>query len=157
MAKLRHQMTDNVQMLGNAALMERPKVAFLSSRRVAPAAVMRCYDWATEMRGGGCGATAWRAADRDGLGARDVAERTDGVSRGDQRGADAGCVAVFARRRQGVEGYGGEAQQLDSRPLRRGGLRIARSKRFARASRCRPPASPLPSPLKEVNGVTCQR
>ena len=58
MAKLRHQMTDNVQMLGNAALMERPKVAFLSSRRVAPAAVMRCYDWATEMRGGGCGATA---------------------------------------------------------------------------------------------------
>ena len=53
MAELRHQMTDNVQMLGNAALMERPKVAFLSSRRVAPAAVMRCYDWATGMRGGG--------------------------------------------------------------------------------------------------------
>ena len=45
-------------MLGNAALMERPKVAFLSSRRVAPAAVMRCYDWATGMRGGGRGATA---------------------------------------------------------------------------------------------------
>ncbi len=40
-------------MLGNAALMERPKVAFLSSRKVAPAAVMRCYDWATGMRGGG--------------------------------------------------------------------------------------------------------
>ena len=54
MPKLRHQMTDNVQMLGNAALMERPKVAFLSSRRVAPAAVMRCFDWATGMRGGGC-------------------------------------------------------------------------------------------------------
>ena len=51
-------MTDNVQMLGNAALMERPKVAFLSSRKVAPAAVMRCYDWATGMRGGGRGATA---------------------------------------------------------------------------------------------------
>ena len=46
-------MTDNIQMLGNAALMERPKVAFLSSRKVAPAAVMRCYDWATGMRGGG--------------------------------------------------------------------------------------------------------
>ncbi len=46
-------MTDNVQMLGNAALMERPKVAFLSSRKVAPMAVMRCYDWATGMRGGG--------------------------------------------------------------------------------------------------------
>ena len=58
MAKLRHQMTDNVQMLGNAALMERPKIAFLSSRRVVPAAVMRCYDWATGMRGGGRGATA---------------------------------------------------------------------------------------------------
>ena len=46
-------MTVSFQMLGNAALMERPKVAFLSSRRVAPAAVMRCYDWATGMRGGG--------------------------------------------------------------------------------------------------------
>ena len=46
-------MTDNIQMLGNTALMALPKVAFLSSRRVAPAAVMRCYDWATEMRGGG--------------------------------------------------------------------------------------------------------
>ena len=46
-------MTVNFQMLGNAVLMERPKVAFLSSRRVAPAAVMRCYDWATGMRGGG--------------------------------------------------------------------------------------------------------
>ena len=53
MPKLRHQMNDNVQMLGNAALMALPKVAFLSSRRVAPAAVMRCYDWATGMRGGG--------------------------------------------------------------------------------------------------------
>ena len=46
-------MTVSFQMLGNAALMQRPKVAFLSSRRVAPAAVMRCYDWATGMRGGG--------------------------------------------------------------------------------------------------------
>ena len=40
-----------IQMIGNAALLERPgKVAFLSSRKVAPTAVMRCYDWATEMR-----------------------------------------------------------------------------------------------------------
>ena len=51
-------MTVNTQMLGNAALMALPKVVFLSSRRVPPAAVMRCYDWATEMRGGGRGATA---------------------------------------------------------------------------------------------------
>ena len=34
-------MAENFQMLGNAALMERPKVAFLSSRKVAPAVVMR--------------------------------------------------------------------------------------------------------------------
>ena len=43
----------NMQLLGNAALMKVPKTAFLSSRRVAPAAVMRCYDWATEVRDGG--------------------------------------------------------------------------------------------------------
>ena len=52
------KMTVNTQMLGNAALMALPKVAFLASRRVAPAAVMRFYDWATEMRGGGRGAIA---------------------------------------------------------------------------------------------------
>ena len=46
-------MTVSFHMLGNVALMERPKVAFFSSRKVAPAAVMRCYDWATGMRGGG--------------------------------------------------------------------------------------------------------
>ena len=43
----------NVQMIGNAGLMGLPKTAFLSSRKVAPAVVMRCYDWATGMRGGG--------------------------------------------------------------------------------------------------------
>ena len=31
-------------------LFDLPKTAFLSSRRVVPAAVMRCYDWASEMR-----------------------------------------------------------------------------------------------------------
>ena len=36
--------------LGNAAIWALPKVGFLSSRRVPPAAVMKCYDWATEMR-----------------------------------------------------------------------------------------------------------
>ena len=51
-------MTVSFQMLGNAALMQRPKIAFLSSRKVAPQDVMRCYDWATGMRGGGRGATA---------------------------------------------------------------------------------------------------
>lgn len=63
-------MTANFQLLGNAALMERPKVAFLSSRKVAPAAVMRCYDWATGMRGGGGtpGGSAGRLASPDGGG-----------------------------------------------------------------------------------------
>ena len=46
-------MTDNVQMLGNAALMERPKIAFLSSRKVAPTAVMRIeYDYEFAKRQG---------------------------------------------------------------------------------------------------------
>ena len=36
--------------LGNAAVWNLPKVGFLSSRKVPPAAVMTCYDWATEMR-----------------------------------------------------------------------------------------------------------
>ena len=36
--------------LGDAAILGLPKVGFLSSRKVPPAAVMKCYDWATEMR-----------------------------------------------------------------------------------------------------------
>ena len=40
----------DVQMIGNAALMALPKTAFLSSRKVAPQDVMRCYDWATGVR-----------------------------------------------------------------------------------------------------------
>ncbi len=43
-------MTANFQMIGNAALMGLPKTAFLSSRKVAPQDVMRCYDWATGVR-----------------------------------------------------------------------------------------------------------
>lgn len=40
--------------LGNAALMALPeRVAFLSSRRIAPADVLRCCDWAAGMRGEG--------------------------------------------------------------------------------------------------------
>ena len=63
-------MTDNIQMLGNTVLMALPKVAFLSSRKVAPTAVMRCYDWATGMRGGGGtpGGSAGRLAPADGGG-----------------------------------------------------------------------------------------
>ena len=36
--------------LGDESILDLPKVGFLSSRKVPPAAVMKCYDWATEMR-----------------------------------------------------------------------------------------------------------
>ena len=36
--------------LGDASILDRSKVGFLSSRKVPSAAVMKCYDWATEMR-----------------------------------------------------------------------------------------------------------
>lgn len=39
-----------VATLGDASILDLPKVGFLSSRKVPPAAVMKCYDWATEMR-----------------------------------------------------------------------------------------------------------
>ena len=45
-------MSTSVQIaaLGDISLLDLPKVGFLSSRKVPPAAVMKCYDWATEMR-----------------------------------------------------------------------------------------------------------
>lgn len=36
--------------LGDTSILDLPKVGFLSSRKVPPEAVMKCYDWATEMR-----------------------------------------------------------------------------------------------------------
>lgn len=36
--------------LGDASILNLPKVGFLLSRKVPPSAVMKCYDWATEMR-----------------------------------------------------------------------------------------------------------
>ena len=36
--------------LGDASILDLHKVGFLSSRKVPPVAVMKCYDWATEMR-----------------------------------------------------------------------------------------------------------
>ncbi len=38
-----------IAMLGDDSILDLPKVGFLSSRKVPPAAVMKCYDWATEM------------------------------------------------------------------------------------------------------------
>ena len=50
-------------LLGNAALLNAPFTALLSSRRVMPAAVMRCYDWATEARDTGlCVASGFQSA-----------------------------------------------------------------------------------------------
>ena len=36
--------------LGNKSILEAHKTAFLCSRQVSSRAVLRCYDWATEMR-----------------------------------------------------------------------------------------------------------
>ena len=42
--------TAQITILGDASILDLPKVGFLSSRKVPPAVVMKCYDWATEMR-----------------------------------------------------------------------------------------------------------
>ena len=44
-------MTTKLQMIGNASLLDLPdKVAFLSSRRISPADVLKCYEWAEKVR-----------------------------------------------------------------------------------------------------------
>lgn len=44
-------MTTNLQIIGNAALLDLPdKVAFLSSRKISAADVLKCYEWAEEVR-----------------------------------------------------------------------------------------------------------
>jgi len=43
--------TAALQTIGNTVLLERPnKVAFLSSRKITASVVLKCYDWATEIR-----------------------------------------------------------------------------------------------------------
>ena len=42
--------TAQITTLGDVSILDLPKVGFLSSRKVPPAAVMKCSDWATEMR-----------------------------------------------------------------------------------------------------------
>ena len=42
--------TAQITTLGDVSILDLPKVGFLSSRKVPPAAIMKCYDWATEMR-----------------------------------------------------------------------------------------------------------
>ena len=42
-----------METVGNRALLDAPnKVAFLSSRKIAPEDVLRCYDWAAKVRDG---------------------------------------------------------------------------------------------------------
>ncbi len=56
-------MSQTFSLLGNADLLDHPFTALLSSRRVMPAAVMRCYDWATEARDAGlCVASGFQSA-----------------------------------------------------------------------------------------------
>lgn len=42
-----------ITFLGNKDLLDLPKTAFLSSRRIAPEQVLKCYDWATAQRDAG--------------------------------------------------------------------------------------------------------
>jgi hypothetical protein len=42
-----------MEMLGNTAIWELPKTAFLCSRKVPAAQVLKCYDWAIGMREAG--------------------------------------------------------------------------------------------------------
>ena len=43
-------MAYTVRQVGNAALMDLAKTSFLSSRKISPEAILRCYDWAIRMR-----------------------------------------------------------------------------------------------------------
>ena len=43
-------MVYTVRQIGNAALMDLSKTSFLSSRKISPEAILRCYDWAIRMR-----------------------------------------------------------------------------------------------------------
>ena len=45
------KMVASLQIIGNEALLDHPnKVAFLSSRRISPADVLKCYEWAEKVR-----------------------------------------------------------------------------------------------------------
>ena len=48
-------MASSLQMVGNAALLSHPnKVAFLSSRQISAADVLKCYEWAEKVRDSDC-------------------------------------------------------------------------------------------------------
>lgn len=39
-----------ISTIGNIEILNLPKTAFLSSRKISPQSVMTCYDWATQQR-----------------------------------------------------------------------------------------------------------
>lgn len=45
----------NVEYLGNKELLKVRKTAFLASSTISSETVLRCYDWATEIRSQGIG------------------------------------------------------------------------------------------------------
>ena len=48
-------MASSLQMVGNAALLNHPdKTAFLSSRQISAADVLKCYEWAEKVRDSDC-------------------------------------------------------------------------------------------------------
>ena len=48
---MQSDMATNLQMIGNAALLDLPdKVAFLSSRRISADDALKCYEWAEKIR-----------------------------------------------------------------------------------------------------------
>ena len=48
---MQNALAAKLQMIGNAAILDCPdKVAFLSSRRISPADVLKCYEWAEKVR-----------------------------------------------------------------------------------------------------------
>jgi predicted Rossmann fold nucleotide-binding protein DprA/Smf involved in DNA uptake len=48
---MQNALAAKLQMIGNAAILDRPdKVAFLLSRRISPADVLQCYEWAEKVR-----------------------------------------------------------------------------------------------------------
>ena len=48
-------MASSLQRVGNAALLNHPdKTAFLSSRRISAADVLKCYEWAEKVRDSDC-------------------------------------------------------------------------------------------------------
>ena len=48
---MQNALAAKLQMIGNAAILDRPdKVAFLSSRRISPSDVLKCYEWAEKVR-----------------------------------------------------------------------------------------------------------